>query len=99
MTARHNVLVLFDGKAAPVSRSGFTSAGTEEGTGALLADSKFAFETTQEMPKTHAEHPVYGRVLVLNRQGGTQWMTVRFDEKTQKAVLDREFRLADAAGY
>jgi len=26
-------------------------------------------------------------------------MTVRFDEKLQKAVLDREFRLADAAGY
>lgn len=67
--------------------------------GALLADPKFAFETTQEMPKTRAEHPVYGRVLILNRQGGAQWRTVRFDEKLQKAVLDREFRLADAAGY
>ena len=65
----------------------------------LLADPKFAFEITQEQPKTHSEHPVYGRVLVLSLQGGLQWMTVRFDERMQKAVLDREFRLADAAGY
>jgi type III restriction enzyme len=67
--------------------------------GGLLADPKFAFEITQEQPKTHAEHPIYGRVLVLSLQGGAQWMTVRFDEKQRKAVLDREFRLSDAAGY
>ena len=34
-------------------------------------------------------HPVYGRVLILSRQGTTQWMTVRYDEQRQKAVLDR----------
>jgi hypothetical protein len=73
--------------------------GRKKELGALLADPKFAFEITQELPKSHAEHPVYGRVLVLNLQGGAQWMTVRFDEKLQRAVLDREFRLADAAGY
>ncbi len=67
--------------------------------GGLLADPKFAFEITQEQPKTYAEHPIYGRVLVLSLQGGAQWMTVRFDEKQRKAVLDREFRLSDAAGY
>ena len=67
--------------------------------GGLLADPKFAFEITQEQPKTHAEHPAYGRVLILSLQGGAQWMTVRYDEKMQKAVLDREFRLADAAGF
>jgi len=67
--------------------------------GGLLADPKFAFEITQEQPKTHAEHPVYGRVLVLSLQGGAQWMTVRFDEKQRKAILDQEFRLSDAAGY
>jgi hypothetical protein len=67
--------------------------------GGLLADPKFAFEITQEQPKTYAEHPTYGRVLILNRQGGAQWMTVRYDERQQKAVLDKEFRLADAAGY
>lgn len=67
--------------------------------GALLTDPKFAFEISQELPKANAEHPVYGRVLVLNLKAGGQWMTVRYDEKLQKAVLDREFRLADAAGY
>jgi hypothetical protein len=67
--------------------------------GALLADPKFQFELTQEQPKTRAEHPVYGRVLILSRQGGSQWMTVRYDERQRKAVLDREFRLAGTAGF
>ncbi|MGD1090167.1 MAG: DEAD/DEAH box helicase family protein, partial [Verrucomicrobiota bacterium] len=52
--------------------------------GGLLADPKFAFEITQEEPKTYAEHPVYGRVLIVSLQGGLQWMTVRYDEKRQK---------------
>jgi hypothetical protein len=65
----------------------------------LLADPKFAFEITQELPKTYSVHPVYGRVLILSRQGTTQWMTVRYDEQRQKAIFDREFLLADAAGY
>ena len=67
--------------------------------GGLLADPKFAFEITQEQPKTYAEHPIYGRVLILSLQGGAQWMTVRYDERQRKAVLDQEFRLADAAGF
>jgi len=67
--------------------------------GGLLADPKFQFEITQEQPKTYAQHPVYGRVLILSLQGGAQWMTVRYDERLQKAVLDQEFRLADAAGF
>jgi hypothetical protein len=67
--------------------------------GALLADPKFFFEITQEVPKSHAEHPTYGRVLILNRQGAGQWFTVRYDEHRQKAVLAAEFRLADAVGY
>ncbi len=67
--------------------------------GGLLADPKFGFEISQEEPKIYAKHPVYGRVLILSKQGGGQWMTVRYDEKRQKAVLGAEFRLADAAGY
>lgn len=67
--------------------------------GALLADPKFHFEITAELPKSHAEHPLYGRVLILARQGAAQWMTVRYDPVQKRAVLDREFRLADAAGY
>jgi type III restriction enzyme len=67
--------------------------------GGLLADPKYAFETTQELPKTYARHPVYGRVLILSLQGGAQWRTVRYDERQHKAMLDHEFRLSDAAGY
>ncbi len=67
--------------------------------GGLLADPKFFFEIAQEKPKSYAQHPVYGHVLILSLQGGAQWMTVRYDEVRQKPVLDREFRLADAPGY
>ena len=65
----------------------------------LLADPKFFFEIAAEKPKSYSAHPVYGRVLILSRQGGGQWMTVRYDEQRDKAILDGEFRLADAAGY
>jgi hypothetical protein len=37
-------------------------------------------------------------VLVLHRHGGAQWMIVRYDQATKKAVLGGEFRLSDAAG-
>ena len=67
--------------------------------GALLTDPKFQFEIAAELPKSHAEHPAYGRVLILMLQGGVQWMTIRYDAAHQRAVLDREFRLVDAAAY
>jgi type III restriction enzyme len=67
--------------------------------GGLLADPKFAFEITQEKPKSYAQHPVYGRVLILSLQGGAQWMTVRYDQARDKAVLDRQFQVTDAPGY
>jgi type III restriction enzyme len=66
--------------------------------GALLADPKLLFEITEELPKTHAVHPIYGRVLILTRQG-PYWLTVRYDEKQKRAVAGPEFRIADAAGY
>jgi hypothetical protein len=67
--------------------------------GGLLADPKYAFETTEAKPKTYAKHPVYGRVLILSLQGGAQWMTVRYDQAHDKAVLDRPFQITDAPGY
>lgn len=73
--------------------------GRKKELGALLADPKFHFEITAELPKTHAEHPVYGRVLILSRQGSAQWLTVRYDAQQRRAVAEREFRLVDAAGY
>lgn len=73
--------------------------GRSRDNGGLLADPKFFFEITQEAPKSYAEHPSYGRVLILSRQGGGQWFTVRYDEHRQRPVLDREFRLVDAVGH
>lgn len=72
--------------------------GRKKELGALLADPKLMFEMAEELPKTHAEHPAYGRVLILTKQGA-QWLTVRYDEKQQRAIPGREFLLADAAGY
>jgi hypothetical protein len=67
--------------------------------GILLADPKWGYERLEEVPKTQATHRVYGRVLVLSRQGDAQWQVVRYDEATHRPVLDRPFRLADAAGF
>lgn len=65
--------------------------------GALLADTKFAFEIASEAAKSYAVHPVYGKVLIVSRKG-TEWMTVRYDETQKRAILGSEFRLADAPG-
>jgi hypothetical protein len=66
--------------------------------GVLLADPKERFETAEELPKTYAKHPVYGRALILSRKGA-QWMTVRYDAAQKRAVLDKEFVLSDAVVY
>lgn len=73
--------------------------GRQHDSGALLADPKYFFEIAKEVPKSYAEHPSYGRVLILNRQGSGQWFTVRYDEQRKKPVLGGEFQLADAVGY
>jgi hypothetical protein len=67
--------------------------------GVLLADPKLNYQRDDEAPKVLAGHQVYGRVLILFREGGTRWMTVGYDDKTQKPCLVREFRLSDAAGF
>jgi len=82
----------------PLSREELIQGCKTEG-GILLADPKWGYERLAELPKTQAVHRVYGRVLVLTREGDTQWQVVRYDETTQRAVLDRPFRLADAAGF
>ena len=68
--------------------------------GVLLAEPKLNFERSDEIPKTQAEHKVYGRVLVLNQQGGApDWMVVRYDERSGKPIIERKFLLADAASF
>lgn len=66
--------------------------------GALLADPKERFEMSQEAPKALAEHQVYGRVMILAKDG-VRWMTVDYDEQARKPVFGAEFRLPDAPGF
>ena len=66
--------------------------------GAPPTDPKFQFEIATEVPKSHAQHPAYGWVL-LTLQGGEQWMTVRDDATHQRTMLDREFLPVDTAAY
>jgi len=60
---------------------------------ALLADPKYAFETSAEAPKSDALHQAYGKVLILHRDGQQRWMTVRYKEGDSKPVLDSQFSL------
>lgn len=66
--------------------------------GVLLADPKMGYARAEEAPKILAEHGVYGRVLILFKDG-VRWMTVGYDEKARKPIVEREFRLADAPGF
>lgn len=52
----------------------------------------------EEAPKVLAEHDLYGRVLILFRDG-ERWMIVGYDEKASKPFTEREFRLSDAPGF
>ena len=65
---------------------------------ALLADPKLNFQRDDEAPKVLAQHRTYGRVLILYLDG-VRWMTVGYDDKAQKPILAKEFRLTDAIGF
>ena len=65
----------------------------------LLADPKYHFATDDEAPKVLAEHKTYGRVLILYLEGGTRWMTVKWDTSQNRPRASDDFRVADAAGF
>ena len=73
-------------------------AGRSREDGILLADPKMGYAREEEAPKVLAEHDLYGRVLILYRDG-ERWMTVGYDEKAKKPFAVREFRLSDAPGF
>jgi superfamily II DNA or RNA helicase len=65
----------------------------------LLADTKYAYETTKELPKILAEHASYGRVLILSKNQNRQWAIAHLEAATGRPVLGAAFKLADAAAY
>jgi len=75
---------------------GIAGRNTEDGV--LLADPKMGYAREEEAPKVLAEHEIYGRVLIIFHDG-TRWMTVGYDGKAKKPVIEREFRISDAPGF
>jgi len=67
--------------------------------GVLLAEPKFHFERSEEVPKADVAHASYGKVLVLHREGGVEWRVVRVDSKSQRASLGDSMRIAEFAGW
>jgi type III restriction enzyme len=65
----------------------------------LLADTKYAYETTRELPKLLAEHASYGRVLILSKDSSAKWAIAELDSRTGAARLAGRFRIAEAATY
>lgn len=66
--------------------------------GVLLADTKFGFELGQEFPKLLAEHPAYGRTLIIHRAGTGPWQICRVDDAGRPKLGD-EVRIADLPGF
>lgn len=67
--------------------------------GGLLADTKYAYETTPELPKILADHQAYGRVLILAKNSAQRWAIAGIHPDSGAARLVKPFRIADAAGY
>jgi len=66
--------------------------------GGLLADPKLNYQRDDEAPKVLAEHRIYGHVMILSLDG-VRWMIVGYDEKAQKPILAKEFRLVDTIDF
>ena len=67
--------------------------------GILLADPKFMFSMPGEIQKIGANHPAYGQVLIVARDGSARWMVIRYDSSSRKPAPVREFRVSDARAY
>ncbi len=66
----------------------------------LLADTKYAYDRNVERPKIDAEHPAYGRALILARRNEDhRWSIARINKQNQMAELGEPFRFSDAPHY
>lgn len=65
--------------------------------GILLADTKFGFERFQEFPKVLAEHPDYGRALIVHRGAAGAWHAAAVDA-SGRPKFGEEIRIVDLAG-
>jgi type III restriction enzyme len=58
---------------------------------AILVETKYDYRNESQLPKTHSEHKIYGKVLILTQDGQARWITVLYDEKQDTASPDRLF--------
>lgn len=66
----------------------------------LLVDPKEVYQRTSEVPKLVAEHPVYGRVLILTKSNQQKiWEIARWDTLYDKPAIEGRFLIREASGY
>ncbi len=58
--------------------------------GVLLADPKAYYEGSDQAPKILAQHPLYGRAMIVYRSGQFGWNPVIWNEQAGKAALGPE---------
>jgi len=66
---------------------------------ALLADTKYAYDTNKELPKLLAEHASYGRVLILAMDDSKKWRVAKIEEGSGRGVLGRTLQLETSMSY
>lgn len=90
-------VMLADGRAFyPDFIIGVNGRGTQDGV--LLVDTKYAFELGQEFPKLLAQHPTYGRTMIIHRAGNGPWHIVTVNDQ-DRPKLGKELRVADMLGF
>ena len=72
-----------------------------KGGGLLLVETKGdqLLNSPDTIEKIHAEHQLYGPVLMLKQDANGRFMTVRWFEKTGRCEEDQVFRVEHLAGY
>jgi superfamily II DNA or RNA helicase len=89
-------VMLADGRAFyPDFVIGLKGRKTQDGV--LLADTKYGFEVGQEFPKLLAEHPDYGRAMIITRSAD-RWHVATVDSDG-RPKMGGELRLSDLAGF
>jgi len=73
----------------------------KRGDGILLAETKRVIndEEGNAAEKAQAEHPIYKSVMMLYWEDQKRWMTVKYDEKVDKNILDQVLRPELMVGY
>jgi hypothetical protein len=59
--------------------------------GVLLADPKAMYDTANQAAKVLAQHPVYGKALIVCKTGHADWYCVVWNEVRSKAELGPRF--------